>query len=166
MILSNLSRLASRKRVTVSAFIIGALITSASIVGLAQQTSANAASNETYVGQQVITINKTKVTGKFYACKISQGSGNYKVRIRATHNAGAILTQNNYRLNVGSNLGSTTSAYTYVNKYSPLTSVVSNGKAKSNITFSTYLGKGSSAGYTKTSGTTLRSFTVSSIRTC
>lgn len=154
----------NKKLVVAALFVVGAI---ASIVIAATiHTSANAASNETYVGQQVITVGKTKTTTQFYVCKISQGSGYYKVRVRAFHNNTIALANGGYRLNIGSNLGSSTSASKYVNSRIPVTSIVSNGKAKSTVRFTTYLGYKTSSGYSVTSGTTLRSFTVGSIRTC
>ncbi len=154
----------SNKTIIIALFSIGVFLSIA--FATLFHTNASAASNETHVGQQVITVGKTKTTTQFYACKISQGSGYYKVRVRAFHNNTIALANGGYRLNIGSNLGSSTSASKYVNSRVPVTSVVSNGKAKSTIRFTTYLGYKSNSGYTVTSGTTLRSFTVGSIKTC
>ncbi len=166
MIITRIAQFASRNSLSVAAFIVGSFIASAGIVAIAQHSPANAASNETNIGTQVITVGKTKTTTVFNVCKISKGSGYYTIRVRAKHSSAVLLANAGYRLNIGSSHGSTTSANKYVSNRFATTTISNKGKIKSSATVSTFLGKGSSAGYTNTKGTTLRSFTAGSVKTC
>jgi D-serine deaminase-like pyridoxal phosphate-dependent protein len=166
MIFTRIANFASRNKLTLTAFVLGAFVASAGIVTLAQQAPASAASNETNIGKQVVTVGKTKTTTTFNVCKISQGGGYYKVRVRATHSSAVLLANNGYSVKVSSSQGSTVSNSKAISSRVATTSVSSKSKSKASTTFTAYVGKGSNSGYANTPGTTLRSFTVGSIRTC
>jgi hypothetical protein len=163
---SKITSFVSGKKLTITAFVLGAFIASAGIVATTQTSSASAASNETNIGKQVVTVGKTKTTTQFNVCKISKGGGYYVVRVRASHSSAVLLANAKYRLSISSSHGSSTTANKYVSSRSAVTSTSNKGKVKSTATVTTYLSKGSSSGYVKEAGTTLRSFKVSSIRTC
>lgn len=155
------------KRVSFRSALVGAVVTALGAMMVVQAPAASA--TEVSVGRHVLKVpyRNTTVTSNadFVACKISQGSGYYKVRVRVKISNTGVLV-GTHRLNIGSNLGATTTAWKSITGISSTVSVVSNGKAKSTIRFTTFIGKGSSAGYSVYPGTTLRSFTVGSLPTC
>jgi hypothetical protein len=153
----------SRKPAARRSALVTALVAALCTVGLIQAPSASAA--ETYVGQQVIKENGKISSAQFRACKVHQGSNLYKVRVR-TNITSVINLGGKYRLNLGSNYGSSTTASKQISTMFATVSVLSNGKVPGTARFTTFIGKGTSAGYISWPGTTLRSFTVASIPHC
>lgn len=155
------------KRTTLKSAVVAVAVAALGLLTVVQAPSASAA--EVSVGTQVIHVQKGTTTQKVYAyfkaCKISQGSGYYRVRVRVNISS-ALALGGQYRLNIGSNLGSSTTANAAITGRFSQVSVVSRGKANSTIRFNSYIGKGSSSGYTVWPGTTLRSYTVGSLPTC